>query len=134
MFTTPTLWTPQSLSERVHCCLLPASLRVANLFLHADGLTEEAVNVFEIHAAVCHALHGTAKTNRSMKVLTVTTAGQVGVCKHVDLCFFSPARVLYTVDGSLTLLLPALHVRLCERLRKIQPLKIFRRKSRTTLY
>lgn len=61
-----------------NCCLLPASLRVANLFLHANGLTEEAVNVFEIHAAVRHALHGTAKTSRSMKVLAVVT---VGFCK-----------------------------------------------------
>lgn len=54
-------------------CLLPASLRVAYLFLHADGLTEEAVNVFEVHAAVRHALHSTAETNRSIKTLTVTT-------------------------------------------------------------
>lgn len=58
----------------VHCCLLPASLRAANLFLHADSLTEKAVNVFEIQAAVRHALHSTAKTNMSMKGLTVTAA------------------------------------------------------------
>ncbi len=54
----------RALSLLSHCCLLPASLRAANLFLHADGLTQEAVDVFEVHAAVCHALHRAAKTDQ----------------------------------------------------------------------
>lgn len=52
------------LSKRVHCCLLPASLRAVDLFLQADALTEEAVNVFKIHAAVRHALHSAAQTHK----------------------------------------------------------------------
>lgn len=99
--------------KQQNCCLLPASLRVANLFLHANGLTEEAVNVFEIHAAVRHALHGTAKTSRSMKVLAVV--GQWDSAKYAVLCAVSPACILYSVDGSLTLLLPALHISLREK-------------------
>lgn len=41
---------------------LPASLRAADLLLHADGLSQEAVNIFEIHAAVGHASYGTVET------------------------------------------------------------------------
>lgn len=94
-------------------------MRGVNLFLHADGLTEEAVDIFEIHAAVRHALHGTVKTSRSMKALAVVT---VEFCKYGVLCAISPACILYSVDGSLTLLLPALHISLHEKEQKTHPL------------
>ena len=40
-------------------CPLPASLGVADLLLHADGLTKEAVYAFKIQAAIRHAFHST---------------------------------------------------------------------------
>lgn len=58
------------MSIHIHPWLLPAPLRAINLLLHVDGLTEEAVDVFEIQTAVCHALHGTVKTSTSMQALT----------------------------------------------------------------
>lgn len=44
-------------------------MRAANLFLCANGLMEQAVNVFEIHTTVGHALQCTVKTIRIMNVL-----------------------------------------------------------------
>lgn len=57
--------------------LLPASLRVTNLFLHADSLMKEAINVFETQNAVCHALHGTAKTEHQALVVRKKAGGVV---------------------------------------------------------
>lgn len=62
-----------------------------------------------------------------MKALAVKL---VGISKCAGTCIISPASIFYTVDGTLTLLLPALHIRLCGRhgykndwiRREIQPL------------
>lgn len=90
----PTLWAPPFVREHVHYCLLPASLRAANLFLHADGLAEEAVDVLEIQAAVRHALHSTAKAKTSMKWLTIMAAGHCDsdICRstHHLTCMHTP--------------------------------------------
>ena len=40
-------------------CRLPASLGVADLLLHADGLTKKAVYTFKVQAAICHAFNST---------------------------------------------------------------------------
>lgn len=102
----------------VRCCLLPAALRVADLFLHADSLTEEAVNIFEIQAAVRHALHSTAKKQTTQHIderVNSYGSSPVAFSKYVGQCIISPAGIFYTIDSSLTLLLPALHVSLCEK-------------------
>lgn len=44
-----------------------------------------------------------------------------------QICVISPACVLYSVDGSLTLFLPALHICLCK---KWNPLKLSRGRAR----
>lgn len=62
-----------------------------------------------------------------MKALAIKI---VGFSECAGTCTISPASIFHTVDGTLTLLLPALHIRLCGRhsykndwiRREIQPL------------
>lgn len=65
LLTLPSIKQQNNNSTAEHqkqtAALLPAPLGVVDLFLQGDRLAEEAVYVFEVHAAVGHALHGTTE-------------------------------------------------------------------------